>query len=102
MAQVTPAQIPSIDEGWGASFAGTSIIKSFFYNIANQFLYAVLYNQQFNVYVNVPKSTAKQFVTASNPDAYYTTSVDGFYSPCLLSEGCVPLKTEDGKFLVTR
>lgn len=100
--RIIPAQIPSITEGWGASFENTSVIKSFFYNIANQLLYAILYNQQFNVYVNVPKSTAKQFISAKNPDTYYENSVDGFYSPCLLTEACVPLKTEDGKFLVLR
>lgn len=100
--RIIPAQIPSITEGWGASFTNTSVIKSFFYNLANKLLYAILYNQQFNVYVNVPKSTAKQFISAENPDIFYVNSVDGFYSPCLLTNGCVPLKTNDGKFLVIR
>lgn len=97
-----PSQIPSINEGWGDSFQGTSIIKSFFYNLAHGFLYTILPNQQFNVFVNVPKSTAKQFVSTKTPDAYYLNNVDGFYSPCLLTENCLPLTTEDGKYLVVR
>lgn len=96
-----PSKIPPINKGWGSSFTGTSIVNSFYYDLNSGLLYACLPNEQLNIYPNVPKSTAKGFDYTSSPDEYYVNSIVGFFSPCLLTEVCVPILLENGNYLLS-
>lgn len=97
-----PRKIPSIISGWGDSYFSQNLtIKGFYWDWYYQVLYTQTPTAQFNVWLNVPQSTAQQMASQPNfnPDAFYK----GFCTqnlPCLLTEDCVPLTCEDGTFLL--
>lgn len=103
MLKILPAEVPYIVQGFGGQFAiNNSIVKSFFYDLSKQLLYTVLTDNQFNIFINVPPGVAKSFNYTKDADSFYEDKVNSFYQPVLLTEGCGPLLTEDGSYLVVR
>lgn len=96
-----PSKMPPFNKGFGDGFPTSCIAMNYYYNLDNQNLYVGLQNQQLNIYPLVPYSIAKAFDHTRNPDDFYVKSIAGFYNPCLMTEVCVPLLTEDHNYMVS-
>lgn len=100
--QIVPASIPYVEQGFGGQFSKhNKIINGFYYDINNTLLYPIISRtNQFNIFINVSQGFAKQFNYVENPDVFYNQAINGPYHACLLTEGCGPLLTEDGSYLL--
>ena len=103
MLTIVPASIPYVIQGYGGQFTDDNlVVKAFFYDNNAQLLYTILPDNQFNIFVNVPAGVARAFNYTHDADDFYQHSINGYYHPVLLTEGCGPLLTEDGSYLLAR
>lgn len=91
--------MPEITAGWGASFPKAVYFKSFEWDGNDNFLLTGTPTNQFNIFLNVTQSGARQILYASNPDTAYV-QMSSTYPCCLLTENCTQLITESGSYLV--
>jgi hypothetical protein len=94
-----PQQMPTVDFGWGGYFPAAEIVRGFYWDYNADCLYTQTPEDQFNVFINVPRDVAQKFVYTIKPDEFYA-GVCNSYKACLLTEECVPLITDDGEYLI--
>lgn len=92
------AKIPTIVYGWGQSTPGGNL-RGYEYDLENELLYVTYATGEFNVFYNVPQSTARALYYSKNAYKYYLETIEQIYGTLLLTDNFVPLITNDGKYV---
>ena len=106
-------QNPSLQQAFGTSYYGTSIVAYFLYDVSNSVLYSGYPTLNYDVFLGVPLTVANLFAVAQAqlggvknnnpnipwPDDIYNNQVAGNYRQCLLCENGAPLLAENGNYI---
>lgn len=89
---------PDITSGWSQQVIGSDV-RGFAYALGHQFLYTTYASGLLNVFYDVPLSASRTLYYSSTPYKFYKETIEQIYGTLLLTDNCLPLIADDGKFI---